>query len=135
MRVRLSPVPQMILITNLILTTMNYANEYITPTKESPVFSAECNYFGYIEEARYKDYCIHTDKDNCDHLGRTWALDFTSAIVRLHEWIRYNADVLTEYPKCKFTIFLLDGSVDKYGDPVHYPVYSITAKNCKRFLL
>ena len=108
-------------------------NDYITPTKQSPVFVATCDYFGYIEELRYKDYSIADEADNCQHVGRTFGIHFKDAVNRLHEWIQDNPHVIKEYPKCKFDIFLLDGSMDRYQTK-QVKVYTISARKAKQLL-
>lgn len=108
--------------------------EFITPTPEHPVFTATCDYFGYIEESPYKRYAVETP-DNCTHLGTTFATSFADAVTRLHEWIAEHPHIVRDYPKCKFTIECVNGSFTKYNELAYEVVYSITAKKAKRFLL
>jgi len=105
---------------------------HITPTKENPVFIANCDWFGNIGGI-YKDYLIDTDKiQTC---GQTFALSYSDAINKLHEWIKENTETLEAYPKCKFEIFLIDGTIDtKWNLPKQRKVYTISAKNAKAWL-
>lgn len=102
--------------------------EYIIPTKQDPVFQADCDHFGYIETGIWKSHLV----GNCT--SSTFALDFTEAIVELHQWILDNEWILTEYPKAKFGIGIIDGSVDKNGDAIKKQVYSISVAKAKRLL-
>lgn len=112
--------------------TMN-TTDYITPTKQSPVFVAECDYFGFIEEGFYKDYCI--ESNNCSHCGATFELHYTDAIISLHKWIKEHRYVLDEYPKCNFNIYLVDGTMNtKWDQQKETKVYSISAKKAKQLL-
>jgi len=91
---------------NSTLSTSN-SSKYITPTKENPVFKAECDWFGFIETGLYKDWFL----EEVNIVGATFALSFADAVNKLHEWISENYEVLTDFPKCKFTILMMDGTV------------------------
>lgn len=106
--------------------------DYIRPTKKSPVFIAVCDWFGNIEEERYKDYEIKTDGYWC--VGSTFGISFRGSVNRLHEWIQDNPTVVKDYPKCKFEIYLLDGTVTK-DKSNQVKVYSISASKAKKLLL
>ena len=107
--------------------------EYITPTPEHPVFTATCDWFGYIEDSPYKRYAIETP-DSCTHCGTTFATSFASAVSRLHEWIIDNPHIISEYPRCKFTIECVTGRISENGEVLYEKVYEISAKKAARFL-
>lgn len=101
--------------------------EYITPTKKSPVFTANCTYTGFFEGA-YKMWSIG------DTAGATFALSYTDAISKLHELIIEYKHLIEDYPKCKFEIEMIDGTI-KEGQVAFKKVYSISASKAKKFLL
>ena len=102
--------------------------EYITPTKENPIFIASCDHFGNIA-GPYKDWRI---EGVC--CGDTFAVTFAGAINDLHEWLKENRDLLDEFPKSKFEIYVVDGTV-KGGEFVDKKVYSISASKAKKYLI
>ena len=103
--------------------------DYIIPTKTEPVFSAECDYFGTID-GMYKDWLI-TSINVC---GSTFGINFTDSVTSLHIWLQDNPDVIKMYPKAKFSIDVIDGSL-KNGEYVRKTVYSITASKAKKYVL
>ena len=105
--------------------------EYIIPTKKNPVFSASCDWFGRIEENFYKMWNI----PGINLVGNTFSTDFADAVTRLHEWIKENKHVLNEYPKSKFTIDVIDGSFNKFGDYSSKVVYTISAAKAKKYII
>jgi hypothetical protein len=107
---------------------MTTQTDRIRPTKESPIFIATCDYFGRIEAGPYKDFEVG------DCRGRTFGTNYAKAVNDLHEWIKENSWAVCEYPKCKFTIEMVDGSIehDQYASQV---VYTISAAKAKKFLL
>jgi len=115
-------------MTNQAQNTENQDNKskYIIPTKEKPVFKAECDFFGYID-GPYKDHII----GNC--VSNTFGVDFAMSINYLHKWIK-DSDAINNWPKCKFNLYVIDGSTDKYGDPVMKKVYTISASKAKKYL-
>jgi len=108
------------------------APEFITPTKDRPVFRAVCTYFGYIENRRYKRWEVPSD--NGTLCGDTFAVSYEDAISMLHEWIKENRSVLVDYPKASFELYVFYGKLDKYGESIIEKVYSISAKKAKKFL-
>ncbi len=107
--------------------------DFITPTKERPIFKALNTYFGYIETGVYKDWEIN---DGTNYIGgRTFALSFADAVNRLHDWIKENQWALDSQYKASFEIYVFYGDLDKYGSPVDQKVYSISASKAKKFLL
>lgn len=102
-------------------------SKYITPTKKNPIFTAECDFFGYIETKYYKDFVV--DNSYC----ATFALYYKDAVNKLHEWIIDNEKILSLYPKCKFNIYLIDGTMGKYGKKEE-KVYTIRASKAKKLL-
>ena len=103
-------------------------SNYIIPTKKNPVYTAECDYFGYIETEFYKD--LFVNNSYCS----TFALNYKDAVNKLHEWIIDNKNILNEYPKCKFNISLVDGTIDKYNNKKEKKVYTISAIKAKKLL-
>lgn len=112
--------------------------EYIRPTKQSPIFVATCDYFGYIEEKHYKDYLVEAQDSRTGQtiqlVGRTFATSYANAVNRLHEWIVEHPEVIKDYPKSKFDILLVDGSVDRFDSTNQEKVYTISARKAKRLL-
>ena len=109
------------------------ATDYIRPTKANPIFIAECNYFGFIEDGNlWKEYEMET-RDGLTG-GYTWEIYYEKAIIRLHNWLKENKEAITEYPKAKYTIYLLDGSLDKRGERKLEKVYEITTKKAIQLL-
>ncbi len=104
------------------------SDKYITPTKKNPVFTAECDWFGYVPGI-YKDHLA----GNC--ISPTFGLYFKDAVNALHEWIEENPETLTDYPKCRFTLCLVDGSLNKSGDSRRQKVYTISARKAKKLLI
>ncbi len=105
----------------------NIHTDYIIPTKENPSFHASCDYFGIIDgpyKAAFVGKCTTS----------TFALKYTQAINDLHDWIVKNAHVIDYYPKSRFTIFMMPGTVNKNGDSVQKVVYSLSAANAKLLL-
>ena len=103
---------------------MNTNDNYLTPSKLSPIFVAECDYFGFIEDSIYKDYMI--EYDDCQSIGRTFALYYKDAVNNLHEWLQNNSYILKEYPKAKFNIYMVDGTSLR-GQTTRIKVYTISA--------
>lgn len=101
----------------------------IKPTKQSPVFTADCDYFGYIEDAPFKQ----SEVNNC--IYPTFELTYMAAVNRLHEWIIDNKEILNDYPKAKFRIRIMDGTLDKYQDAIQKTVYTISASKAKKLLI
>lgn len=114
---------------------MTDSEKYIIPTKESPVFTAVCDWFGYIEDSPYKDYFIEMNGATGGCVGRTFATRYADAITRLHEWIVENKQVLEDWPKCKFEIRAVDGSYDKWEQVQDKVVYTITASKARKYLI
>ena len=110
-------------------------SKYIKPTVDSPVFTAECDYFGFIECGAYKMHSVQSPNEEWETIGDTWAIGYHDAIVNLHEWIRDNPQVLKDYPKAKFHIRLVDGRWNqKLDQKREETVYTISAKKAKRLL-
>jgi len=107
---------------------------YIIPTKNNPIFVAQCDYFGYIEDSPWKEFKIDLP-DGSETTGKTFALSFTNAIVDLHTWITEYPQILDEYPKATFSIHLVNGKVDEYGQYATPMVYKISASKAKKLLI
>ena len=105
----------------------------LTPTKESPIFLAECSAFGFIEENIYKEAQIEVG--DCIHCMPTFAISFTKAITKLHEWIIENKDFWLEYGHAAtFTIYAIDGTIEN-DNVIEKKVYSITSSKANKYLL
>ncbi len=96
-------------------------------------FLADCDYFGYIEPGIFKEVEIPYDK-NCTSIMRPFEYDYTKAINSLHEWILEN-DGIANFPKAKWSIYLVDGSMNKYEEIKTDKVYSISSTKAKKLLL
>lgn len=105
-------------------------NQYITPTKENPIFKAHCSDFGYIEQEFYKCWEIRTKE--LWLIGNTFSTNLTNAIVRLHEFMKSYEPATS---KTKYEIFFFDGTIDKYGNSKEIKVYSITEANARKWKL
>ncbi len=107
-------------------------SQYITPTKEHPIFKCYNSYFGYLEETLYKQWEI---KDGLNWtIGYTFALNLTDAIRYLHEYIKDHQHEID--PKSKFHIVLMNGTIDKKtGYHKETECYSISMKQAKQFKL
>lgn len=110
--------------------------EYITPTKDNPVFIAHCDYWGYIEENFYKEWEIKNE--NGWIIGRTYALSLDKAIANLHEFIKeYFSSGKSSLPgKAKFSIAMIDGTWnEKYNERKEYKCYEISVNQARKFKL
>ena len=97
------------------------------------VFMACNDYFGYFGSGMYKDWSVMNG--NCNHGGETFAVTYADAVNMLHEYLKENEEwIVKEYPKTKYSILMVDGSVDKYGELKHTEVYSITTAKAKKLL-
>lgn len=105
--------------------------EYITPTKEYPVFKCYNDYSGYIEQTLYKQWQIKEGSHWT--IGYTFALNLTDAIRYLHEFIKENKEEIN--PKSKFTIVMMNGKINKHGDIEETKCYSVSMKQAKQFKL
>ena len=106
--------------------------DYINPTKENPVFVAENSYSGYIvNEYLYKGWEVKNEQQWI--CGETTALHLTDAISETHKHIQAFGNSINK--DAKFVIFMIDGSVDKFGEPIRTKCYSISMKDAKKFKL
>lgn len=110
-----------------------HENDYITPTKERPIFVAVNDWFGYIEVGLWKEYAVETE-EGCRSVGRTFALHFMEGINDLHQWIIDNPEVVKEYPKCSFKLYEINGEL-KNGEVVKNHVYTISASRARKYLI
>lgn len=104
-------------------------NDYIIPTKEHPVFVAQNMYSGYFIDSEWKDWQVKNDEKWC--VGETTSMNLLGAIRAVYDHIKENTEYLS--PETKFQIDMIDGSYDKYGDPVRVKCYSISVKQAKKF--
>lgn len=104
-------------------------NKYITPTKECPIFRIMNTYEGYIvnDYLTYKNWEIKTEEHWT--VGETSATSLPDAMQALFEHIRNNPDKV----KAKYVIEMLDGTADKWGDPIYVTVYKISMTQAKKF--
>lgn len=107
-------------------------NEYIIPTKENPVFTCTNNYWGYTECYTWKGWRIMNEEGGSIG-GDTWSVRLDLAISSLFDYIKENREDIPE--ESKFEIEMIDGRVDKWGDPIRTKVYSISMKQAKKFKL
>ena len=109
--------------------------ERITPTKKHPVFTGVNGYEGYFISNGYKEWEVKSEKAWLS--GETIATDLTEAIAALHRHIadRYADpdDLKNANPKVKFIIEMIDGTLDKYGEPKRQLCYSITIAQAKKY--
>ena len=103
--------------------------KYITPTKENPVFVAQNMFTGYCMRGCYKDWEVRNEKRWIS--GETTALTLLDAIQRTYEFINEHNEFINE--STKFEIYMIDGSIDKFGDPIRIKCYSISMKQAKKF--
>lgn len=110
---------------------MDNKNEYIKPTKDNPIFKCYNDYFGYIEDTIYKDWEIH--EGDLWIVGRTFAINLSNAILKLHDYIKEHQEYIEA--NSKFTIVMVDGTLNKYGEINEKKCYSISMKQAKQFKL
>lgn len=110
---------------------MDSKTDYIKPTKDNPIFKCYNSYFGYIEDTMYKEWEIH--EDNVWSVGSTFAIDLSRAILKLHDYIKEHRESINS--NSKFTIVMVDGSLNTHGEINEKKCYSITMKQAKQFKL
>ena len=110
---------------------MDNETDYIKPTKDNPIFKCYNNYFGYIEDSMYKQWEIH--EDNVWIVGSTFATDLSGAILQLLDYIKEHKESIES--NSKFTIVMMDGSLNKKGEISEVKCYSISMKQAKQFKL
>lgn len=112
------------------------SDNYVIPTKKSPVFTAYCTAFGTIERGLYKQWNIK-EQGKINQVGDTCALDYIDAVNFLHEWIKDEVDsrFIKENPSCKFCIKVIDGKLNKWDEVVEVKVYEISAAKAKKYIL
>lgn len=110
---------------------MDNKTDYIKPTKDHPIFKCFNDYFGYIENTIYKEWEIH--EDNKWIVGSTFEVDLSRAILKLHDYIKEHKETLKS--NTKFTIVMMDGSLNNKGEINEVKCYSISMKQAKKFKL
>lgn len=105
--------------------------DYITPTKESPIFIGQNMYSGYVIPSEYREWEIKNEK--CWICGETTALNITDAIEKVHRHIQNNKEWIK--PKTKFDVYMLDGTTNKFGEPIRIKCYSISMNQAIKFRL
>lgn len=107
----------------------------IIPTKTNPVFTASSDYFGNIETSFYKRALVEITETTKTSIP-VFAIKYTEAISLLHEWlIERGKEELLQDGKSIYTIYMVDGTIDKKWDEVkHLPVYKISAKKAIKYL-
>lgn len=99
--------------------------DYITPTKENPIFRAICSDFGYIEDNQYKKY------ETLSRIGNTFHIYFDKAIEKLFGFIREYKGNYVIKNNTKFEIEMIWGEEDKYQNILYKKVFSISGKQLK----
>lgn len=110
---------------------MENQKDYIKPTKDNPIFKCYNDYSGYIEDSIYKEWVIH--EEDVWIVGSTFATDLSGAIVKLHDYIKEHKEWIKS--SSKFTIVMVDGSLNRYGEVNEKKCYSISMKQAKEFKL
>lgn len=103
--------------------------KYITPTKENPVFVAQNMYSGYFIDSAYKNWSVKNAEKWVT--GETTSTNLPDAIQAVFDHIKENAEYLS--PETKIQVDMIDGSYDKWGDPIRVKCYSISVKQAKKF--
>ena len=96
----------------------------IKVSKENPVYTLENDWIGTFDVPMYKMWTV------ADMFGDTFALSYRGAIDRFHDYLEdgeFN-DIMRMYPKSKFVICRIDGSVNKHGEIKREKVYSLSVK-------
>lgn len=102
---------------------------FITPTKENPVFVVQNMYSGTCMDGGYKEWEIKTD----NHVdgGLTASLTLAGAIEAAHEYVHDNYQYCNQ--DVRIEVQMIDGTLDRYGDPKRIKAYSISFREAKRF--
>lgn len=103
--------------------------KYITPTKDHPVFVAQNMYSGDFIDSVYKDWEVKNAEKWVT--GETTSTNLPDAIQAVFDHIKENAEYLS--PETKIQVDMIDGSYDKWGDPIRVKCYSISVKQAKKF--
>lgn len=95
---------------------------YITPTKQRPVFQVWNTYAGYVvtDYRTYMEWKIKSDI--CHAVGETTAIDLPGAMEALFSHIKLNLGMT----KSAFAIEMLDGTMDKNGEPKRTRIFTIS---------
>ena len=95
---------------------------YITPTKQRPVFQVWNTYAGYVvtDYRTYMEWEIKSDA--CHVVGETTAIDLPGAMEALFSHIKLNFGMT----KSAFVIEMLDGTMDKNGEPKRARIFTIS---------
>ena len=104
--------------------------DYIIPTKNEPIFQAECDHFGFIEDGFYKYAKVGNG------ITSVFALTYSEAINKLHEYLQkdnYGKEIIEEYPKAKFSIYEVDGRTGSNDETLSKTVYTLTASKIKKY--
>ena len=95
---------------------------YITPTKQRPVFQVWNTYAGYVvtDCRTYMEWEIKSDAGPV--VGETTAIDLPGAMEALFSHIKLNFGMT----KSAFAIEMLDGTMDKNGAPKRTRIFTIS---------
>lgn len=95
---------------------------YIIPTKQRPVFQVWNTYAGYVvtDCRTYMEWEIKSDA--CHVVGETTAIDLPGAMEALFSHIKLNFGMT----KSAFAIEMLDGTMDKNGEPKRTRIFTIS---------
>jgi hypothetical protein len=101
------------------ILTMNF----ITPTKESPIFTATCNWFGHLDGI-YKE--TRVEIGDCTSRMPTFALTFADAVSSLLEYAKEEKSYLLSEKNTKLIIELVDGTANADGEVKFKKVFTLT---------
>ncbi len=118
--------------------------EYITPSKNRPVFIAECTDFGYltgedlydsegdliIYKPFYKNWFVQEHKEGGGLRGETFATSYLDAINYLINFIK---DYKALTGSTKYIIYMFEGKLDKWGSGRYKKVYTLTEMQAKKY--
>ena len=102
-------------------------NAYITPTKENPIFTARCNWFGPLEGI-YKESIV--EFGNVTSCMSTYGLSLSEAIVSLLNYATDEKEYLLSENNTKLFIEMVDGTI-KGGEVNHKKVFTLTSSQIK----
>ena len=100
--------------------------DYLIPTKANPLFIATCSDFGAMTSG-LKDALVGGIKYD------TFSCSLDLGIEKIHEFIKENSSELAD--NVEFTLYHIDGELDKYGEVRRTKAYSITIYRAKNFKL
>jgi hypothetical protein len=100
-----------------------------------PILRVSNDWFGYIERSTYKDVTLEDDR------GLTtitpYAYKLSEALSELMEYVNSEDGnwIFDEYPKSRFVIEVVDGTLNKFGDINYKRLMSIRLTDLKKYEL